>query len=567
MYKHFFGLRENPFNVNPDPRYLFLTAQTREALDEMTYGIQARKGLILLTGEVGTGKTTLINRLLNGLHQQKTPTAFIFNPHLETSHLFDFILADFGVAFDSRVKGNALMCLNQWLVERYRAGDTPVLIVDEAQGLPIHLLEEIRMLLNLETPHEKLLQIVLAGQPELEERLKRPDMRQLKQRIMLRCKTAALTVEETHDYILSRLQIAGVTGKPVFTSHAMDALCFYSRGIPRVVNLLCEHALINAYVDNVQPVPAHIIEEIAREFQFDDIKPLGPSIASGDTPGANLIAMQSTLPNATVHPSVAAEPFCQEQRCASTTGDSAPFDCAATEFGPQNEPASPILHCERIPVPEGGNETFGPLGVPVAPLAAPGPSRMEARQPSGSIACLSNARVQFIAELAMERTPPALSARLHVVEAKGKVGLLPASSRGQVPRPQKVGHPPSTVHTAISAPRNSGRMTLPAVRLSLTRWGARWRDLLLSAVTSQTWTRMTAMVLRGLNRAFRSVQALYRERPGWLGGCPSIVGSIEWPQMLASVYRWLRQPWNPTSWHLPDSRMFEARRRLSHKKT
>src|SRR5580698_4268184 len=182
MYKNFFGLRENPFNANPDPRYLFLTQQTQEALDEMTYGIHARKGLILLTGEVGTGKTTLINRLLDWLRQQKTPTAFIFNSHLETGHLFDFILADFEVPFDSRSGGNALMRLNQWLIERYRAGDTPVLIVDEAQGLPVRVLEEIRLLLNLETPHEKLLQIVLAGQPELEERLKRHDLRQLKQR-------------------------------------------------------------------------------------------------------------------------------------------------------------------------------------------------------------------------------------------------------------------------------------------------------------------------------------------------------------------------------------------------
>jgi general secretion pathway protein A len=140
MYKQFFGLSENPFNVNPDPRYLYLTPQTREALDELTYGIQARKGLILLTGEVGTGKTTLINRVLDWLHQQQTPTAFIFNSHLETRHLFDFILADFGVPFDTWWKGNALMCLNQWLIQSYRAGQVPVLIVDEAQGLSTDVL-------------------------------------------------------------------------------------------------------------------------------------------------------------------------------------------------------------------------------------------------------------------------------------------------------------------------------------------------------------------------------------------------------------------------------------------
>src|SRR4029077_8755066 len=156
MYRHFYGLRESPFNVNPDPRYLFLTPRTQEALDQMISGIRSRKGLMLLTGEVGTGKTTLINRFLDLLRQERTPTAFIFNSHLETSHLFDFIMADFGITFDSRLKGKALMRLNQWLTERFRAGQTPVLIVDEAQGLPVHLLEEIRMLLNLETSNQKL---------------------------------------------------------------------------------------------------------------------------------------------------------------------------------------------------------------------------------------------------------------------------------------------------------------------------------------------------------------------------------------------------------------------------
>ena len=143
MYNQFFRLRENPFNVNPDPRYLYLTRQAEEAWDGLKQGIQARKGLLLLTGEVGTGKTTLLNHLLDWLRQQCAPTAFIFNSHLEVSHLFDFVLSDFGVKFDVRLKDNALMRLHQWLWERYRAGDTPVVIVDEAQGLPNRVLEEI----------------------------------------------------------------------------------------------------------------------------------------------------------------------------------------------------------------------------------------------------------------------------------------------------------------------------------------------------------------------------------------------------------------------------------------
>ena len=270
MYKHFFGLRENPFNMNPDPRYLYLTPQTQKALDQLIYGVQTRQGLILLTGDVGTGKTTVINRLRAWLRQQQMPTAFIFNSHLGIGHLFDCMLADFAVPPAPQLNGNALMRLNQWLLSRYRAGELPVLIVDEAQGLPMDVLEEIRMLLNCETPDERLLQIVLAGQPELEAKLNRPELRQLKQRITFRCKTASFTLQETYDYIQSRLKTAGAKGKQLFASQAVQAIHFYSCGIPRVINLLCEHALINAYMDGVHLVPTQMIDEIAHELQFDD---------------------------------------------------------------------------------------------------------------------------------------------------------------------------------------------------------------------------------------------------------------------------------------------------------
>ena len=176
MYQQFFGLRESPFNVNPDPRYLFLTNQIQEALAGLTYGIQNRKGFILLTGEVGTGKTTLLNRLLDWLRGQRVATAYIFNSRLEVNHLFDFIMADFEIPCESREKSQVLLRLNQWLLERYRAGETAVLIVDEAQNLSPEVLEEIRLLTNLETSTEKLLQIVLTGQPELEEKLKIPSL-------------------------------------------------------------------------------------------------------------------------------------------------------------------------------------------------------------------------------------------------------------------------------------------------------------------------------------------------------------------------------------------------------
>jgi type II secretory pathway predicted ATPase ExeA len=168
------------------------------------------------------------------------------------------------------------MRLNHWLLDRYRAGETAVLVVDEAQNLSLQVLEEIRLLTNLETSTEKLLQIVLTGQPELEEKLKLPQLRQLRQRITMRCRTMPLTLEETFGYIAERLRIAGADGEPIFSKEAIEAAHMYSRGIPRVINLLCEHSLINAYVDHLRPVSAHLVEEVAREFQLDEIEPTAP---------------------------------------------------------------------------------------------------------------------------------------------------------------------------------------------------------------------------------------------------------------------------------------------------
>jgi general secretion pathway protein A len=273
MYKAFFGLKDNPFNVNPDPRYLYFTKEIEEALSGLKYGVQNRKGFITLTGEVGTGKTTLVNRLLDWLHGQKVRTAFLFNSRMNTSQLFDFILAEFGIACESRSKSQQLMGLNQWLLDRYRAGETTALIIDEAQNLTYPVLEEIRLLTNLETSTAKLLQIVLSGQPELEEKLKLPQLRQLRQRIMLRCKTIPLSKEQTHDYIIERLRIAGATGELIFSPEAVETVHQYSVGIPRVVNLLCEHSLVNAYVEQQRPISAKIVEDVAHEFQLDEVSP------------------------------------------------------------------------------------------------------------------------------------------------------------------------------------------------------------------------------------------------------------------------------------------------------
>src|SRR5438270_7341342 len=184
-YKQYFGLRVEPFNVNPDPRFLFLTKHAREALAALSYGIHHRKGIALLSGEVGTGKTTILHKLLEWLHRMHYSTAFIVNPRLSVVDFFDVIMSDFGIACDSRDKGQRLLRLNEWLLERHRAGQTAVLIVDEAQGLSTELLEELRLLTNVETFTQKLLQVVLCGQPEVEAKLKESELRQVRQRIMI----------------------------------------------------------------------------------------------------------------------------------------------------------------------------------------------------------------------------------------------------------------------------------------------------------------------------------------------------------------------------------------------
>src|ERR1700683_2639563 len=287
-----FGLRENPFSVSPDPRRLFLTRQTQQAFSDMVAGIQSRQGLILLTGDVGTGKTTLLNSLVAWLQREGMPKALLVNSHLEIGELFELMLVDFGVPGEG--EGHcAFGRLNAWLLELYRTGRTAVLIIDEAQGLPSHTLEEIRLLLNLETARGKLLQVILSGQPEFEHKLRRAELRQIQQRVGIRCRTAPLTQEETRDCIQQRLRMAGASDDLIFSPEAAEAAFFYSRGIPRVINLLCEHALLKAMASGIRPVPTSMIEDASRELQFDLDRPLTSAKATQVlVPRPNLISMQ-----------------------------------------------------------------------------------------------------------------------------------------------------------------------------------------------------------------------------------------------------------------------------------
>ena len=288
MYKSFFGLRALPFVASPDPRFLYKTPQIREALACLQYGIAARKGFVVMTGEVGTGKTTLLKTVLGSFVQERFMTAFVFNPRLNVLDFLEFVLTDFGIPPVTRTKSGMLMQLNRWLIERFRNQQLCAIVIDEAQDLSWELLEEIRLLTNLETSSEKLVQIVLSGQPELEEKLCDPCVRQLRQRISLWCKTLPLTSEETKGYIAERLRIAGAS-QPVLSPEAVQLVHRYSNGIPRLINLICEHALISAYVEQIKPISPRIVEAVCTELdlhqQSSSISPMAlPDLTENTSP-------------------------------------------------------------------------------------------------------------------------------------------------------------------------------------------------------------------------------------------------------------------------------------------
>jgi len=268
MYRSFFGLRALPFEASPDPRFLYLMPHVREALACLQYGVASRRGFVVLTGEVGTGKTTLLKTVLGNFVKGRVSSAFVFNPRLDVLDFLEFVLTDFGIPPTARTKSGMLLQLNRWLIERFNEQGICVIVVDEAQNLAWELLEEIRLLTNLETSSEKLLQIVLSGQPELHEKLCQPSVRQLRQRVSLWCKTQPLTSEETEAYITERLRIAGAR-TPVLSAEAVKLVYHYSKGIPRVINLICEHSMIEAYAEQVKPIPMRIVDSVGKELDLE----------------------------------------------------------------------------------------------------------------------------------------------------------------------------------------------------------------------------------------------------------------------------------------------------------
>ena len=281
MYKNYYKLIEDPFSLTPDPRFVYMTSQHREALSGLIYSVFTRPGLTVLAGEVGTGKTMLLYTLLGLLEKRRFVTGMCTNPALSREEFYDFVLTRFGVDCPSTLKSRQLVALQEGLSKNQEEGRPCVLIVDEAQRLSPEVLEEIRLLMNLETPSRKLLEIIMAGQPELMDTLRRPEFRQLKQRVSYFCKLEPLSLEELGEYIGHRLNRAGVANQTLFPKPVVQSIYEYTKGIPRLVNTLCDNALQAGFALQSPHVTVSIIEDAAKDLD------MLPERSRADHPGGD----------------------------------------------------------------------------------------------------------------------------------------------------------------------------------------------------------------------------------------------------------------------------------------
>ena len=270
MYKPFYGFQRNPFEISPDPNFYYATPLHNEALASLVYGVERRKGFVVTTGEVGTGKSLLVRCLLQWLTKKQIAFSHVFHTRLSPFEFLQYLIADLGLPA-SGTKAELLIQLNHFLIAQYRRGSTTVLVVDEGHLLGCDVLEEVRLLTNLETVEQKLLQIILVGQPELEQKLDSPGLRQLKQRITFRCRLKPLSHEQTKAYIAHRLQIAGGDShlSALFPELTMSAIIQHSHGIPRLINTICENALIEGFARQIYTISPDIIHQIAADCRLD----------------------------------------------------------------------------------------------------------------------------------------------------------------------------------------------------------------------------------------------------------------------------------------------------------
>ncbi len=274
MYCEYYGLKEKPFNITSDPSFFYLSSSHREALSHLTYGINSRKGIIVISGEIGTGKTTLCRVFLTQSQQNNIKTAFIINPNFSTKELLEAIIADFGISVLRKTKLSLVEQLNQFLLKETARGYNAVLIIDEAQNLKPNQLEEIRLLSNLETDKDKLLQIVLIGQPELKFKLNLSNLIQLRQRVVVSYHIKPLEKKELRDYISHRLKVAGSDPeKIVFTEEAQEMIFNFSKGTPRLINILCDRCLLAGFVTQTNTIDGQIAGTCIKELDSGSASP------------------------------------------------------------------------------------------------------------------------------------------------------------------------------------------------------------------------------------------------------------------------------------------------------
>lgn len=301
MYQGFYGLKENPFRLSPDPSFMCMTDQHQEALSGLIYSVCTRPGLTVLVGEAGTGKTTLLYTLLGLLEKRGFITAMCTNPTLTRQEFYDLVVMKFGVECASLLKSRQLTALEERLRRNRADGRPSVLIIDEAQRLSTELLEEVRLLLNLETPREKLLEIIVAGQPELTEILRRPELRQLKQRVSCVCRLKPLSLEELKEYLHHRVTRAGLTTQSLFSEQVTQLIFEYTDGIPRLVNSLCDSALQTGFALRSTEVTRAILEEAAKDL---DLLRTAPTLVETHRP-AEVTPVSPVAPDAPLIPAIA----------------------------------------------------------------------------------------------------------------------------------------------------------------------------------------------------------------------------------------------------------------------
>jgi general secretion pathway protein A len=293
MYERFFGLRERPFQLTPDPRFLYLTPRHREALATLRYGLSGPRGITLLLGEAGTGKTTLLRAALHDERQTNNRHVLLSNPTLTRTEFYEYLAEGFRIPKAAASKAKFLLDLQEDIARRSAIGGMSAIVIDEAQSLPYELLEEVRLLANLETDTTKLLNVVMVGQQELAERLNDVSLRQLKQRISLRCRLEPLELRETASYIATRIRVAGGDASTVFTKQAVLAIHEISSGIPRTIGVICDNALVGGFAAQERPVDVGIIEEVCHDF---DLRPEAVGVGEAPVNGSAVTTPNAGIP-------------------------------------------------------------------------------------------------------------------------------------------------------------------------------------------------------------------------------------------------------------------------------